>query len=93
MTLRKFVTYLKNVGLIFFALYFIASLALYHTTDGFKQSDALGHLLHIGGLFLAPLVVYEFWHFREYKQENKERLILAGLMFVVALLFIIFKRS
>ena len=41
MDFRRFFTYLSNVGMVIFALYLVASIALHHTLYGFKHSNVL----------------------------------------------------
>ena len=91
MTLNKFVSHLHTVGCIIFGLYLIGSIAWHHTTDGFKNSDTLRYLMYTGVAFMVPLWGYQLWHFKEYKKENKEHLILWTALFVMAVIAIGYK--
>lgn len=91
MTLRKFVTYLYYAGCLLVALYLIGSLAWHHTTFGFKNSDVLLYLMRVGVFMMFPLWIYKLCHFKEFKSENVNRLVTLGLLFVLAILFMIFK--
>ena len=91
MTLEKFITYLKNVGLIFVALSFIISLALFHNLNGFQHNNVLYYLLLLGVLMHLPLDFYKLWHFKEYKKDNKDLLIHIGIFAVLIILFVIIK--
>ena len=82
MTLRKFLTYLNYTGSLLFILYLIGSIAWHHTMNGFKESDTLRYLMYVG---------YKLCHFKEFKSENVNRLVTLGILFVLAILFIIFK--
>ena len=91
MTLRKFLTYLSYAGGMLFILYLIGSVAWHHTMNGFKDSDVLRYLMYVGVLMMLPLIIYKLCHFKEFKSENKHRLVEWGLIILLAILFIIFK--
>ena len=91
MTLRKFLTYLNYAGCALFGLYMIVSLAWHHTTNGFKESDALRYLMYVGVLMMCPLAIYQLCHFKEFRSVNVHRLVLLGLLAVLAILFMVFK--
>jgi membrane protease YdiL (CAAX protease family) len=92
MILNKFVTYLHNIGLVFVALSFIVSLALFHNLAGSTDNNILYHLLLFGVLMCLPLCFYKLWHFKQYKEDNKDTLIHWGIYAVMFILFLIFKR-
>jgi hypothetical protein len=91
MTLRIFVTYLYYAGCLLMGLYLIGSLAWHHTTYGFKDSDMLLYLMRVGAFMMFPLWIYKLCHFKEFKSENVKFLVTVGLIFVLGVLFIIFK--
>jgi hypothetical protein len=91
MTLRKFLTYLNYTGSLLFILYLIGSIAWHHTMNGFKESDTLLYLMHVGVFMMFPLWIYKLCHFKEFKSENVNHLVTLGILFVLAILFIIFK--
>lgn len=87
----RFTTYLAYVGCFFMVLYIVVSLALYHTTHGFKHSVALEYMLYMGFLLQVPGWGYKLWHYKAYKEENKHRLISWAVLAAVVVLFLIFK--
>lgn len=89
MDFRRFFTYLSNVGIVIFALYLVASLALYHTHYGFKHSNVLSWLMHVGSLLQLPLWVYQLLHFKQYKPEHMERLMFISLIIFISLIFVL----
>ncbi|MBQ9231411.1 MAG: hypothetical protein IJ190_09570 [Prevotella sp.] len=91
MNLYKFTNYLSYAGCVLIALYLIASIAVYHSTYGFKYSDSLSYLLQVSVALMIPAWCYKLWHFKAFKEENKNRLITWGVMTVVVILFLIFK--
>lgn len=91
MTLKKFLTYLSYVGIGLFILYFVASMAFYHTTYGFKHSDALRYIMYLSVFMQSFFWVYKLWHFREYEEENQNRLQRIGVIVLLIVIFIIIK--
>ena len=91
MTLRKFLTYLSYAGGMLFILYLIGSAAWHHTMNGFKDSDTLRYLMYVGVFMMFPLWIYKLCHFKEFKSENVNRLVLVGIMIVLTILFMVFK--
>ena len=89
MDFRRFFTYLSNVGMVIFALYLVASIALHHTLYGFKESNVLSWLMYVGSLLQVPLWVYQLLHFKQYKSENMERLMLISLIIFIGLIFVL----
>ena len=55
------------------------------------SSDVLRYLMYVGVLMMLPLIIYKLCHFKEFKSENKHRLVEWGLLILLAILFIIFK--
>lgn len=91
MNTHKFCTYLSYAGCVLIALYLIASLAFHHTTYGFKHSDVLGYLLSLSLSFMIPLWSYKLYHFKAFKEENKDRIIHWVLLLIIATAFIIYQ--
>ena len=91
MNLAKLTTYLAYVGLLFIVLELIGGLVIYHSPYGFKYSDSLRYMLYLGVLLQVPGWGYKLWHYKAYKEENKDRLITWTLLIVVVVLFMIFK--
>lgn len=91
MNMSKFTTYLTYVGLFFIVLEIVCGLAIYHSMYGFKYSDTLRYLLYMGVFLQVPGWGYKLWHFKAYKEENKNRLIEWVLLAALVVLFIIFK--
>ena len=91
MYLAKFTTYLAYVGLLFIVLELIGGLVIYHSPYGFKYSDSLRYMLYLVVFLQVPGWGYKLWHYKAYKEENKDRLITWTLLIVVVVLFMIFK--
>ncbi|MBQ9678212.1 MAG: hypothetical protein IJV44_08770 [Prevotella sp.] len=90
MSLYKFTKYLSYAGGLLFLLYLIVSIVVYHTKEGFKESDGLGYLMYISVGMMLPDMCYELWHFKTFKAENKNRLISWGLLAAMVILSLIF---
>lgn len=91
MNMSKFTTYLAYAGGFFVMLEIICGLVIYHSAYGFKYSDKLRYMLYMGVFLQVPSWGYQLWHFKAYKEVNKDRLITWGLLIAVAVLFLIFK--
>ena len=91
MNLAKITTYLAYVGLLFIVLELIGGLVIFHSPYGFKHSDSLRYMLHLGVFLQVPGWGYKLWHYKAYQEENKHRLIEWTLLVVVVVLFMIFK--
>ena len=54
MTLKKTIEIISNIGTLIFLIYFVISLVLYQTLNGFKNADILRYLLYIATLMIIP---------------------------------------
>ena len=84
MKLKKIVETLGNIGTLVFLIYFITSLVLYKTLNGFKNDDFLRYLLYIATMMIIPKYIYRFAHFNEYRKEN-----IGNIIFIITIMIII----
>lgn len=92
MKLKKIVEVLGNIGTLIFLIYFITSLVLYKTLNGFKNDDLLRYLLYIATMMIIPKYIYRFAHFKEYRKENIGNLIFFGIILIIILLHFYFNK-
>lgn len=91
MKLKNIVEKLSNFGTLVFLLYFITSLILYKTLNGFKNDDMLRYLLYIATLLIIPKYIYQFAHFNEYRKENIGNLIFFGII-ILTIIYVVLVR-
>ena len=92
MTLKKTIEIIGNIGTLIFLIYFVISLVVYQTLNGFKNADILRYLLYIATLMILPKYIYRFAHFNEYRKENIGNLIFLGIILIIILLHIYFNK-
>lgn len=91
MTLKKTIEIISNIGTLIFFIYFVISIVLYQTLNGFLDNDYLRYMVYIGSIMIFPEYIYKFAHFNEYRKENIGNLIFLGIITLIIIYVILFR--
>lgn len=91
MTLKKTIEIISNIGTLIFLIYFVISIVLYQTLNGFLDNDYLRYMVYIGSIMIFPKYIYKFAHFNEYRKENIGNLIFLGIITLIIIYVILFR--
>lgn len=91
MTLKKTIEIISNIGTLIFLIYFVISIVLYQTLNGFLYNDYLRYMVYIGSIMIFPKYIYKFAHFNEYRKENIGNLIFLGIITLIIIYVILFR--
>jgi len=89
--MKKCFTCLYWVGALGFITYFVLSLALSGSIHGFKYAEWLRLMLYCSFSLFLPLWGYKLYHYREYRRENRNRLMAAAVMALIGIAFFLFR--
>lgn len=91
MTLKKFTTYIYYVGCLVFVIGCIANILVKHTSFLHMSRSATAFVMLAGIVLMAVDWFYKFCHFKEYKEENKHRLIHFAVIAACVFFFVFIK--
>lgn len=91
MTLKKTIEIISNIGTLIFLIYFVISIVLYQTLNGFLDNDYLRYMVYTGSIMIFPKYIYKFVHFNEYRKENIGNLIFLGIITLIIIYVILFR--
>lgn len=91
MTLKKFVTYISYVGCVVFAIGFFADMLGKPFHFSLFTQGTTRYLMFTGVALMAADWFYKFCHFKEYKEENKHRLIHFAVIAACVFFFVFIK--
>ncbi len=83
--MKKVLSNFHNAGLIIFVIGFVWSLVVRYGNMLTSYSEWANYLIYIGVFMAIPLMIYKLCHFKEYKNENINFLVLIAILVILIL--------
>lgn len=89
--MKKTINYLYNIGLILFELCIIIDIIFYISNHSIKNNTIITYLFVLSIVLIFLKLIYQLFHFNEYRRENITNIITTTLIIVVIIAISIIK--
>jgi heme/copper-type cytochrome/quinol oxidase subunit 4 len=91
--MKKGINYLYNIGLILFELCIIIDIIFYISNHSIQNNTIITYLFVLSIVLIFLKLIYQLFHFNEYRRENITNIITTTLIIVVIIAISIIKYS
>ena len=91
--MKKGINYLYNIGLILFELCIIIDIIFYISNHSIQNNTIITYLFVLSIVLIFLKMIYQLFHFNEYRRENITNIITTTLIIVVIIAISIIKYS
>lgn len=91
--MKKEINYLYNIGLILFELCIIIDIIFYISNHSIQNNTIITYLFVLSIVLIFLKLIYQLFHFNEYRRENITNIITTTLIIVVIIAISIIKYS
>lgn len=91
--MKKGINYLYNIGLILFELCIIIDIIFYISNHSIQNNTIITYLFVLSIVLIFMKLIYQLFHFNEYRRENITNIITTTLIIVVIIAISIIKYS
>lgn len=89
--MKKVINYLYNIGLILFEICIIIDVIFYVSNHSFQNNTIITYLFVLSLVFIFLKLIYQLFHFNEYRRENITNIITTTLIIVIIIAISIIK--
>ncbi len=89
--MKKTINYLYNIGLILFELCIIIDIIFYISNHSIQNNTIITYLFVLSIILIFLKLIYQLFHFNEYRRENITNIITTTLIIVVIIAISIIK--
>jgi heme/copper-type cytochrome/quinol oxidase subunit 4 len=89
--MKKGINYLYNIGLILFELCIIIDIIFYISNHSIQNNTIITYLFVLSIVLIFLKLIYQLFHFNEYRRENITNIITTTLIIVVIIAISIIK--
>ena len=91
--MKKGINYLYNIGLVLFELCIIIDIIFYISNHSIQNNTIITYLFVLSIVLIFLKLIYQLFHFNEYRRENITNIITTTLIIVVIIAISIIKYS
>lgn len=91
--MKKGINYLYNIGLILFELCIIIDIIFYISNHSIQNNTIITYIFVLSIVLIFLKLIYQLFHFNEYRRENITNIITTTLIIVVIIAISIIKYS
>ena len=91
--MKKGINYLYNIGLILFEICIIIDIIFYISNHSIQNNTIITYLFVLSIVLIFLKLIYQLFHFNEYRRENITNIITTTLIIVVIIAISIIKYS
>ena len=89
--MKKGINYLYNIGLILFEICIIIDIIFYISNHSIQNNTIITYLFVLSIVLIFLKLIYQLFHFNEYRRENITNIITTTLIIVVIIAISIIK--